>query len=300
MRTALGEVRNNKMSVLRASREFNVPRRTLRDNLQKIRTADDYTLPKMGRASILTAEVEEQLCKRLFRLCDVGFPLTSKTLRKSVFIYCKQNDIDNPFNPKTASAGRKWFRLFMKRHPNIAQRKAQHLNEARAAKLNRHVVNDYFTKLNSEYFCYQFFDFFFGIFQFFKTFLFFTAALDEMNLKNKPQSVYNMDEKGVRMCLHKSPTVLSGKGVRRVHSRGKEHGESVTVVGCGNAVGNSIPPFVIFKGVRRTDSWKDTMPAGSIFEMSVKGSMTSVLFCKWLAHFNKFKSPGMSYLSFTC
>lgn len=113
-----------------------------------------------------------------------------------------------------------------------------------------------------------------------------------MDLKSKPQNVYNLDEKGIRMCLHKSPSVLAKKGARRVHSRGKEHGENVTVVGCGNAVGNFIPPMVIFKGVRCDDSWKDSMPTSSVVEMAPKGSMTSMLFCKWLKHFSKFKAPG--------
>lgn len=57
-----------------------------------------------------------------------------------------------------------------------------------------------------------------------------------MNLKTKPQNVYNMNEKGFWMCLHKSLVILAKKGVRRVHSRGKEHGENLTFVGCGNGV----------------------------------------------------------------
>lgn len=129
----------------------------------------------------------------------------------------------------------------------------------------------------------------------FKFYSFDLVVLEKYGLKTKPQNVYNMDEKGVRMCLHKSPTVIAKKGVRRVHSRGKEHGENVTVVGCGNGVGFAVPPFVIFKGKRRDESWRDTMPAGSVFEMSPKGSMTSVLFSKWLKHFSQFKSAGMHF-----
>lgn len=38
-------------------------------------------------------------------------------------------------------------------------------------------------------------------------------------------------------CLRKSPAILAKKDVPRVHSWGKEHGDNVTVVGCGNDVG---------------------------------------------------------------
>lgn len=43
-------------------------------------------------------------------------------------------------------AGRKWMDFFDKRHPDVAKRKAQSLNQTRVKKLNRFVVNDYFQK----------------------------------------------------------------------------------------------------------------------------------------------------------
>lgn len=104
-----------------------------------------------------------------------------------------------------------------------------------------------------------------------------------------------MDEKGCRMCLHKSPVVLAKKGARRVHSRLKEHGENVTIVACGNALENLIPPMVIFKGVRENENWVDDLPPGSKVEMSQKGSMTTVLFCRWLEDFAAYKAPGMKF-----
>ncbi len=101
-----------------------------------------------------------------------------------------------------------------------------------------------------------------------------------------------MDEKGILLCLHKSPTVITEKGRKNVHYKGKEHSESLTVVGCGNAIGNVVAPMVIFKGVRKNPDWANDLPPGSIIEMSPKGSMTSILFTKWLHHFAKFKPSG--------
>ena len=112
---------------------------------------------------------------------------------------------------------------YLKRHPDIRNRKAQHLNEARAIKMNKPIVMEYYDVLK-------------------KTLL-------ELDLMNELQSIYNMDEKGIRLCLHKSPKVLSKKGSKRIHYRGKEHGENVTVVAAGNAMGKMIPAMILFKGV---------------------------------------------------
>lgn len=108
-------------------------------------------VPNYVRKPVLMPDLEKELIERLFRRCDVGFPLTPAQLRKSVFIYCKQKNLEVPFNSGTVVAGRKWFRLFMERHPEVRKRKTQHLNEARAAKLNRSVIDDYFAKLNGWY-----------------------------------------------------------------------------------------------------------------------------------------------------
>lgn len=51
--------------------------------------------------------------------------------------------------------------------------------------------------------------------------------------------------------------------------------------------------MVIFKGIRKNDEWYDAMPTGTEIEMSTKGSMTSVLFVKWLKHFQKYRTPGI-------
>lgn len=129
------------MSVRTAATEFRIPRRTLRNHIKS-----DVTEKKMGRPSCLTSMQEAELCSRIFRLADVGMPLTSKVIRRSVFTYCSKNGIKTPFNT-SGLAGRKWLKLFLNRHPDVARRKSQFMNPARAAKLNRFIVKDHFEKL---------------------------------------------------------------------------------------------------------------------------------------------------------
>lgn len=99
-----------------------------------------------------------------------------------------------------------------------------------------------------------------------------------------------MDEKGCRLTLHHQQTVIAQKGIKRVHMLGSEHGENVTVVGCVNAIGNPIPPMILFKGKRKKPEFDDNLPPGSIVHMAPKGSMTTELFTVFIEHLAKYKT----------
>lgn len=164
------------------------------------------------------------------------------------------------------------MKLFLSRNPEIAKRKAQLMNPARAQKLNKPIVTDYFVKLEQ--------------------------ILTELNLKDKPQCIYNIDEKGCRLTIHHQQVVFARRGAKRVHMVAPEHAESVTVVGCINAVGNSIPPMVIFKGKRLKEEFKGNLPPGSLVTMSPKGYMTTELFVVFIGHLAKYRTADSTLLIF--
>lgn len=255
------------MSQRKASERFKIPRRTLRNHLKtgsKIR--------KLGRGSLLSKQQEKDLVARIMRLADVGYPITAKIARHQVFRFCEANNIPHKFNREKELAGKAWFKLFRKRNPELSLRKAQNMNPARAQKLNKFIVDDYFKKLET--------------------------VLDEMDLKNKPERIFNMDEKGCRLTIHHQQTVLAKKGVKRLHLVAPEHAENVTVVGCVSAVGSVIPPMIIFKGKRLKPEFLDNLPAGTNVKMAPKGSMTTILFIDFIQHLAKYKLPGPILLIF--
>lgn len=238
-----------------------IPRSTLRDHIKTGKVER-----QLGRKSVLSIQQEQELSNRIIRLSNMGVPLTPKSVRRSVFSYCKKNQIASKFNDQTEMAGYSWYKSFMRRHPELSKRKAQSMNWARAQKLNPFIVKDYFTKLST--------------------------IMDEFDLKNSPHKIFNLDEKGCRLTLHHSQSVLAAKGSKRVHLISNEHAENVTVVACISASGQTIPPMIIFKGVRKQDTFSDNLPPGSVTEMAPKGSMTKELFLRWLHHFAKFKPSG--------
>ena len=263
---AINEVRHKGLSVNAASQRYDIPRRTLRRYLE----ANKGKKSKLGCNTTITIEQEEELCRRIFRLAEVGFPLTSKLLRLNVFRFCHENGIPNRFSK--GHAGRYWLKGFLARNPEVRRRKAQRLNPARAQKLNKFIVADHFEKLKK--------------------------ILSENNLLNFPEKIFNMDEKGCRLQLHKDPEVFAKKGSKRVHIVAKEHGESVTIVACGNAIGSAIPPMILFSGVRKNPAWERDLPTGSVAKMTPKGCMTSDTFVEFLRHFSRFKPNGTCLLIF--
>ena len=260
MREALTAIKNG-ASVRKASNDYRIPRRTLRNHVKTGKTCK-----QMGRLPILSPEQEDELAVRIARFHEVGFPLSKKIIQAYAYEYCKKNSIPNDFNDEKQLAGKYWFQGFMKRHPNLSVRTAQILNPARAQKINPAIVSDHFEKLD--------------------------ALLTELDLFGKPEKIFNIDEKGCRLTLHKNQKILAPRGNKRVHIVADEHAENVTIVACGNAIGNVIPPMVIFKGKRANPSYGDDLPPGATFEMAPKGSMTHAIFVKWLKHFSAFKPNG--------
>ncbi|KAK9681396.1 hypothetical protein QE152_g38342 [Popillia japonica] len=63
-----------------------------------------------------------------------------------------------------------------------------------------------------------------------------------------PARAQKRHEKGNRLCLHKVPVALARKGSKPVHNIASEHGQNVTVLSCGNALRQVIPPVILFKG----------------------------------------------------
>jgi len=140
-------------------------------------------------------------------------------------------------------AGWDWYRSFMQRHPEITVRMAQNISHARAQCMNRPMVDAFFNMYEQQ--------------------------ADELLLRVSPHAVYNADESGLQLHLRPGK-VLAAKGDRSVlQVTNSERGQNVTVVACCNAVGNFIPPMVIFKGQRFKPEFADGAPPGTLIKMMI-------------------------------
>ncbi|KAK9744430.1 DDE superfamily endonuclease [Popillia japonica] len=245
---------------------------------------------QLGRHSLLNVAQEKELCRRIFRLAEVGMPLTQKVLRRSVFTFVEENGLNHPFSIQNRLAGRKWMekelcrRIF--RLAEVGMPLTQKvLRRSVFTFVEENGLNHPFSIQNSHNGSTKAF----GLTEYFGKL---KQILTDLNIMNQPQRIY----KGIRLTLHHQQHVLSRKGAKRVHLIAPEHAESATVVACGNALGQRIPPMVLFKGKRQKPEWIDSMPPGTSIAMTARGSMTAVRFEMGLNHFVKFKSPGWCLL----
>ena len=115
-----------------------------------------------------------------------------------------------------------WFNSFIGRWPELRVVKPSSLSEQRAKSASKESLNNYFVELNK--------------------------IMLKYDLKDKPQHIYNIDEKGIN-TQYRPQNVVAGKGYHPQTVMG-ERTKTVTVIGAGNALGSQIPPYFIFPGQR--------------------------------------------------
>lgn len=127
MKEAVVAVKNKEMGLLKASKTFNVPRSTLKDYVKKpMEEIETRLCVPLGRKPILPPDLEQQLLEYCLMMEKSYYGLTSRDLRRMAFQLAIRNNIANPFSSDKQSAGRKWQRLFFKRHPSLTFRKHNH------------------------------------------------------------------------------------------------------------------------------------------------------------------------------
>ncbi|KAG5261440.1 hypothetical protein AALO_G00304540 [Alosa alosa] len=122
-----------------------------------------------------------------------------------------------------------------------------------------------------------------------------TALYDQHELSGTPELIYNCDETGFGDKGHSRQRILCHKGQRCVYAQQVTTREHITVHCCANAAGESIPPFVIFRGSFPSTAYGLEGPQNGVSE---KGYMDSDLFLKWLGLFVKYARQERPLLLF--
>jgi len=103
------------------------------------------------------------------------------------------------------------------------------------------------------------------------------TIFDEYNFHEHPEAIYNMDETGVPLdpC---PPKIIAAKGQKKVRYRTSGNKQQITVIGCGNATGQAMPPFIIFAAKQLNPLWMQDEVVGSHYAVSDNGWITQKLF----------------------
>ena len=108
-----------------------------------------------------------------------------------------------------------------------------------------------------------------------------------------------MDETGVPLD-YRSPRVLARKGQKKVRYCSTANKSQITVVGCINATGQALPPFVVFDAKNLNIQWTTGEVPGTTYGLSESGWMDNILFKDWfIKHFLSHAGSGRPLLLLT-
>jgi hypothetical protein len=239
---AMEEVQNGRMSEREAASTYGVPRSTLKDRL-----ADRVTRETAGRPTVLSKGEEELIVERLLMFGHWGFPLTSADLCHVIKAYLDAQGrttrfVENMPGPDFVSG-------FLQRHPALTVRKANLVKRSRAG-VSQDTVRDFFARFEktaegipaSHVFNY-----------------------DETNLQDNPGSVKAIFKKGTKYA----------EQVRN-HSK-----SAISIMFCGSATGQLLPPYVVYKGQNVYQSWCDGGIKGAVYSSTPSGWFETFTFKDW-------------------
>lgn len=211
-----------------------------------------------GRPTILTGDEEHEIVVTCQVFQEIGFGLTRDMVENVVMQYLRDMERPNPFLHN--KPGKDWWLGFMRRWPNLVERKPQHLPKNRAISLNENTVDVWLSKVK-------------------KTLE--QAGLDSLGEEELAQRLWNCDETAFATDVA-SKKILARRGDKNVHETGGGSGrEYITVLGCGSASGERLPPYIVYKGKNLWSSWTRNGLAGTLYAVSDSGWMERPHFLQW-------------------
>jgi hypothetical protein len=99
------------------------------------------------------------------------------------------------------------------------------------------------------------------------------SIYDKYDLHEHPEKIFNADETGLTTDTTSSSCFYK-KGTRSAIVLNPTLGKTMhTVLVCGSASGELLPPFVVYKGKHLYDSWSKGGPKGTQYTTTSSGWM---------------------------
>lgn len=252
MQLAMEAVKSGRLGVNEAARTYGLPFTTLKDRMRG--RVVHGTNP--GPRPFLDKQEEKLLTDHLVQVAQLGYGKTRKQVLNTVENVAREKGVLQADRKKLSSG---WFRRFMERNPDLSLRRGDATAHVRMDCTNTAALNNYFNLLEK--------------------------YLEKVE---SPAQIYNMDESGIPLDP-RPPNIVTRRGQKKVRYRVSGKKEQITVIGCVNAIGNSIPPMVIFEGKYLNHLWTQHEVPGTFYGMSGKGWTDQELFRHWLkTHFLKY------------
>lgn len=201
---AVDAVLKKEMGVKKAALQFNVPKTTLWNYVQKKQKDGTIELTKsMGKyVCVFSPTQEAEIVKFLQDMEARLFGLTMLDCRRLAFQLAERNNLPHPFNKETQMAGEDWMRSFLSRHPELSLRKPEATSGVRAMGFSQLGVNSFFELLK--------------------------YTIDKYKLS--PDQAYNFDEIGSTVNAKGQSKIIATREKGQIDAlTSTERGENVTV-----------------------------------------------------------------------
>lgn len=267
LKEALETVHSNdpdkKLSFREAARVFGVNRMTLSRHAHTFRDcgAKDFEyFTNYAVKKVFSEYEEESLLEYIQTVAKMQYGLSKKGVRLLAYKFAKANNKKIPESwDREEIAGEEWMRGFLKRHSrNLSLRKPEATSLSRATSFNRHNVECFYNNLKEVHNRFG---------------------------PISPEKIWNSDETGLSTVQGQSK-IVAPKGMKQVGSAtSAERGQLITMIAAVNAVGNSLPPMLIFPRVFFKERMLFGGPPGCIGIANPSGWSNEDIFVKYLDHF---------------
>lgn len=234
---ALREIGKKKISINAASKRYGIAKGTLVNKLKNKHSN------KVGRPLVLTTIEEISIVNHLVTVSDWGFPFSKADLCNLVNIYLdKMKRTVIQFKGNYPSL--EWAERFLERHKKeLTERFCQNIKLSRAG-LTVETFNVYFDNLEI------------------------TLTLPDGSII-PPERIFNYDETnlsddpGVKRCIFR-------RGVKYPERVRDSTKASTSLMFCGSAAGQMLPPYVVYKSKHLYDTWMMGGPANTRYLLHEK------------------------------
>ena len=229
-------------------REYGIPEATLRRRVREVINGKTERHPT-GSYTTFTPLQEDLLANHCVKMSRLGYGYTSCQVIDIAVNMARLGNVKRIPN-------KDWFyKGFMVRHPNLKTVISRTREKSREG-FTEEIINNYFRDLE--------------------------LILEEVGLKDIPAKIWALDETGISLD-HNSPEVLASASERAFSvTAGKS--PTTTLISAVSALGQTLPPYIIFKGNGVTPGMKVGTVPGTVFASSESGWTNSTILLDFIKH----------------
>jgi hypothetical protein len=244
LNAAARDVKTNKLSYRVAAERHDVKRSTLKDFI-----SGGKKVKKLGRKPLFTSSEEHEIAVVVDEVVQWGFPLGNLEVRMLAKDLANKKKVK--LRTQSGLPGEDWYHGFVARN-QLSERLASNMKRTRA-EINAESINEYFDEIEKLY-----------------------DVLGNV----PPENIYNYDETNFTNDPGKS-IVICRRGRKRVEVVRDSTKQAFSVMWCGNAAGELLPPMVVYKSKNVYAGWTENGPKEAIYDCTESGWFDSSSFKTW-------------------